>query len=300
MDHVRFEYQFPQLRGRRVARSASASTTTAASCARAACASATRSKAPTPGTWPAAARDARVITDLNQPWGESRRPAPRAANACMACPTGAMFRKGSTVAEMEQRQGETRIPGQRTGEEAMDRLRLATVWLGGCSGCHMSFLDLDEWLIDLAGRSMSSSARSSTSRSIRRTWMSSWSKARSPTRSNLRNDPARSARAPSAGRLRRLRGHRQRDRPAQPARRRPGSACARLSRAGDVNAQFPDEPRDRAGPARSRAAGASRWCRSIFSCPGCPPPARAHQGGACRRCWTARRRYWKATRFEFG
>jgi NAD-reducing hydrogenase small subunit len=32
----------------------------------------------------------------------------------------------------------------------MDRLKVATVWLGGCSGCHMSFLDLDEWLIDLA------------------------------------------------------------------------------------------------------------------------------------------------------
>jgi NAD-reducing hydrogenase small subunit len=32
----------------------------------------------------------------------------------------------------------------------MARVRLATVWLGGCSGCHMSFLDLDEWLIDLA------------------------------------------------------------------------------------------------------------------------------------------------------
>jgi NAD-reducing hydrogenase small subunit len=32
----------------------------------------------------------------------------------------------------------------------MDILKLATVWLGGCSGCHMSFLDLDEWLIDLA------------------------------------------------------------------------------------------------------------------------------------------------------
>lgn len=31
----------------------------------------------------------------------------------------------------------------------MERVRLATVWLGGCSGCHMSFLDLDEWLIDL-------------------------------------------------------------------------------------------------------------------------------------------------------
>ena len=34
----------------------------------------------------------------------------------------------------------------------MGALRLATVWLGGCSGCHMSFLDLDEFLIDLASR----------------------------------------------------------------------------------------------------------------------------------------------------
>jgi NAD-reducing hydrogenase small subunit len=34
----------------------------------------------------------------------------------------------------------------------MAKLKLATVWLGGCSGCHMSFLDLDEFLIDLAGQ----------------------------------------------------------------------------------------------------------------------------------------------------
>lgn len=34
----------------------------------------------------------------------------------------------------------------------MDRIRLATVWLGGCSGCHMSFLDLDEFLIELADK----------------------------------------------------------------------------------------------------------------------------------------------------
>ena len=32
------------------------------------------------------------------------------------------------------------------------KLRLATVWLAGCSGCHMSFLDLDEFLFDLAER----------------------------------------------------------------------------------------------------------------------------------------------------
>ncbi|MBX7103965.1 MAG: hypothetical protein K1X57_07780 [Gemmataceae bacterium] len=31
----------------------------------------------------------------------------------------------------------------------MSRLRFATAWLAGCSGCHMSFLDLDEWLADL-------------------------------------------------------------------------------------------------------------------------------------------------------
>ena len=32
----------------------------------------------------------------------------------------------------------------------MDKIRFATVWLAGCSGCHMSFLDMDEWLIELA------------------------------------------------------------------------------------------------------------------------------------------------------
>jgi NAD-reducing hydrogenase small subunit len=32
------------------------------------------------------------------------------------------------------------------------KVRLATVWFGGCSGCHMSFLDLDEFLIELAGK----------------------------------------------------------------------------------------------------------------------------------------------------
>jgi NAD-reducing hydrogenase small subunit len=34
----------------------------------------------------------------------------------------------------------------------MSKKKLATVWLDGCSGCHMSFLDMDERLIDLAGK----------------------------------------------------------------------------------------------------------------------------------------------------
>jgi len=31
-----------------------------------------------------------------------------------------------------------------------EKLRLATVWLDGCSGCHMSLLDTDERLLELA------------------------------------------------------------------------------------------------------------------------------------------------------
>lgn len=34
----------------------------------------------------------------------------------------------------------------------MERVKLATAWLGGCSGCHMSFLDLDEWIVEFCGR----------------------------------------------------------------------------------------------------------------------------------------------------
>ena len=30
------------------------------------------------------------------------------------------------------------------------KVKLATVWLDGCSGCHMSFLDMDERLLELA------------------------------------------------------------------------------------------------------------------------------------------------------
>jgi NAD-reducing hydrogenase small subunit len=34
----------------------------------------------------------------------------------------------------------------------MSRPRLATVWLDGCSGCHMSFLDMDERLLEIGER----------------------------------------------------------------------------------------------------------------------------------------------------
>ena len=34
----------------------------------------------------------------------------------------------------------------------MTKPTLATIWLDGCSGCHMSFLDMDERLLDIAER----------------------------------------------------------------------------------------------------------------------------------------------------
>ena len=34
----------------------------------------------------------------------------------------------------------------------MSKARIATLWLDGCSGCHMSLLDMDERLLELAGK----------------------------------------------------------------------------------------------------------------------------------------------------
>ena len=39
-----------------------------------------------------------------------------------------------------------------TDTEVTPKVRLATIWLDGCSGCHMSFLDLDERLLDLTSQ----------------------------------------------------------------------------------------------------------------------------------------------------
>jgi bidirectional [NiFe] hydrogenase diaphorase subunit len=57
-------------------------------------------------TWDVAGRGttARVITDLNTPWGDSQT-CTSCGKCVQVCPTGALFRQGSTVAEMEHDRG---------------------------------------------------------------------------------------------------------------------------------------------------------------------------------------------------
>jgi NAD-reducing hydrogenase small subunit len=56
----------------------------------------------------------------------------------------------TTLPAIKPETGKPKSASGKTQSRSNSKVRLATVWLAGCSGCHMSFLDLDELLIDLA------------------------------------------------------------------------------------------------------------------------------------------------------
>ncbi|WP_176064234.1 2Fe-2S iron-sulfur cluster-binding protein [Anaeromyxobacter diazotrophicus] len=100
----------------------------------------------------------RLVTDGGERWGDS--PTCTDCGRCAAvCPTGALLETATAAQGLAARSRPRRTPARAqpappplAAGEPGDRARLATVWLGGCSGCHMSLLDLDEALLALASR----------------------------------------------------------------------------------------------------------------------------------------------------
>ncbi len=91
--------------------------------------------------------DRSIITDLHQDWGSSGLHPLRQMRPGL--PHRRALRQEQDRLRSSQVSRLSALPEPDEGS-AMSKLKLATVWLDGCSGCHMSFLDMDERLLELA------------------------------------------------------------------------------------------------------------------------------------------------------
>jgi coenzyme F420-reducing hydrogenase gamma subunit len=104
-------------------------------------------------------RATRVVTDGGA-GGWASSPTCTGCGRCVAaCPTGALLEKAlgaqglaHVAAAPDRAAPEPRAGSGRAATTRTEPARLATVQLGGCAGCHMSFLDADEALLELAAR----------------------------------------------------------------------------------------------------------------------------------------------------